>query len=82
MDVDNGPEGLTRKQNNWLYGVDGLTAAYAALRPGGTLAVWSAGQDRDFTQRLLKVGFAVDELRVRAHRGKGARHVIWFAARA
>lgn len=81
LDVDNGPQGLTRKQNDWLYEVDGLTAAYAALRPGGMLAVWSAGQDRAFAQRLLKVGFAVDEVRVRAHRGKGARHIIWFAGR-
>lgn len=81
LDVDNGPEGLTRKQNDWLYGVDGLNAAYAALRPRGILAVWSAGPDRDFAQRLRKVGFTVDDVRVRAHAGKGARHVIWFAER-
>ena len=81
LDVDNGPEGLTRKENDWLYGVNGLTAAYAALRPGGVLAVWSAGPDRDFVQRLCKVGFRVDEVRVHAHGSKGARHVIWFAGR-
>ncbi len=81
LDVDNGPEGLTRKANNWLYGVDGLNAAYAALRPHGVLAVWSAGPDRDFSERLRKVGFEVDELRVHAHGSKGARHVIWFARR-
>lgn len=81
LDVDNGPEGLTRKQNDWLYGIDGLNSAYAALRPRGILAVWSAGPDRDFAQRLRKVGFAVDEARVHMHAGKGARHVIWFAAR-
>lgn len=81
LDVDNGPEGLTRKENDWLYDVNGLTAAYAALRPGGVLAVWSAGPDRDFVQRLNKVGFRVDEVRVHAHGSKGARHVIWFASR-
>ncbi|VAW75582.1 Spermidine synthase [hydrothermal vent metagenome] len=81
LDVDNGPEGLTRKENDWLYGMTGLNAAYAALRPGGILAVWSAGPDRDFLQRLRKVGFEVDEVRVRAHGSKGARHIIWFAAR-
>jgi len=37
LDVDNGPEGLTRKQNDWLYSMNGLTAAYTALRPGGVL---------------------------------------------
>jgi spermidine synthase len=78
LDVDNGPEGLTRKENDWLYGVNGLNAAYTALRPGGVLAVWSAGPDPDFMQRLRKVGFEVEEVRVRAHGSKGARHVIWF----
>jgi spermidine synthase len=81
LDVDNGPEGLTRKENDWLYGVNGLGAAYAALRPQGVLAVWSAGPDEDFVQRLRKVGFVVEQVRVHAHGTKGARHIIWFARR-
>ena len=81
LDVDNGPEGLTRKENDWLYSINGLSAAYAALRPQGVLAVWSAGPDKKFMQRLRKVGFEVDEVRVRAHGSKGARHIIWFANR-
>jgi spermidine synthase len=82
LDVDNGPEGLTHRRNDWLYGMSGLTAAYSALKPGGVLAVWSAGPDRDFSERLRKVGFDVDEARVHAHGAKGARHVIWFGRRA
>ena len=82
LDVDNGPEGLTRKENDWLYSTNGLIAAYAVLRPQGVLAVWSAGPDQAFLQRLQKVGFEVDEVRVRAHGSKGARHIIWFAKRA
>jgi spermidine synthase len=81
LDVDNGPEGLTRSENDWLYSLDGLEAAYEALRPRGVLAVWSAGPDQVFMQRLQKVGFGVDEVRVRAHGSKGARHIIWFARR-
>jgi spermidine synthase len=81
LDVDNGPEGLTRRENDWLYSLNGLNAAYAALRPQGVLAVWSAGPDKAFMQRLRKVGFKVDEVRVRAHGTKGARHIIWFARR-
>jgi spermidine synthase len=81
LDVDNGPEGLTRKENDWLYGEDGLNAARAALHPGGVLAVWSAGPDQAFLQRLSKVGFEVEEVRVRAHGAKGARYIIWFARR-
>lgn len=81
LDVDNGPEGLTRKENDWLYGMDGLNAACASLRPRGVLAVWSAGPDQDFLQRLRKTGFEVDEVSVRTRGSKGARHIIWFARR-
>lgn len=80
LDVDNGPEGLLRRENDWLYSLEGLSAARLALRPGGILAVWSAGPDRAFAKRLGRVGFRVDEQIVRAHKqGKGARHVIWIA---
>ena len=81
LDVDNGPEGLTRDANDWLYGSDGLAAAFAALRPGGVLAVWSAGGDSDFTDRLRRTGFEAEEVRVRARISKGARHTIWLARR-
>jgi spermidine synthase len=81
LDVDNGPEGLTRKQNDQLYDMEGLNAAYAALRTGGLLAVWSAGPDQKFLQRLRKVGFEVEEVGVRSRGSKGARHIIWFARR-
>jgi len=81
LDVDNGPEGLTRKENDWLYSINGLNEAYMALRPRGVLAVWSAGPDKDFLQRLRKTGFEVDEVRVRTRGPKGARHYIWFARR-
>ena len=79
LDVDNGPQGLTLDANHWLYSRGGLAASYRALRAGGVLAVWSAGPDRAFSKLLHKTGFEVTEVRVRAHRGKGARHVIWMA---
>lgn len=83
LDVDNGPEGLTRQANDALYDMAGLSAARAALRPGGVLAVWSSAPNEDFTRRLRKTGFAVDEVKVRANGSRGgARHVIWIAARA
>ena len=81
LDVDNGPEGFTRKENDRLYDIDGLNAAYAALRANGVLAVWSAGPDQKFLQRLRKTGFEVEEIRVRSRGAKGARHIIWFARR-
>lgn len=79
LDVDNGPVGMTRKKNSWLYTLDGLTASYAALRPKGILAVWSAGPDRNFTQRLRKAGFKVSQARVRESDNKGDIHTIWLA---
>lgn len=82
LDVDNGPDGLTRRGNDRLYSPSGLATARAALRSGGVLAVWSAGPDPRFTKRLREAGFAVEEEAVRARgNGKGPRHVIWFATR-
>jgi spermidine synthase len=83
VDVDNGPEGLARRENDWLYARPGLESAYAALRPAGVLAVWSASPHQVFAQRLRRVGFAVDEVRVPARNsGKGRRHTIWLAVRS
>ncbi|WP_242147477.1 spermidine synthase [Sphingomonas sp. BAUL-RG-20F-R05-02] len=80
LDVDNGPDGLTRRGNDRLYSPRGLEAARAALRPGGVLAIWSAAPDVKFARRLRETDMAVDEVTIRARAsGKGARHVIWFA---
>lgn len=80
LDVDNGPDGLTREANEGLYSASGLATAKAALRPGGILAIWSAAPDARFTRRLSAAGFQVEEVGVRARsNGKGPRHVIWFA---
>ena len=82
LDVDNGPDGLTRASNDNLYSHDGLRAAMAALRPNGVLAVWSSAPDRAFTRRLRDVGFSAEEVTVRANsRNSGARHVLWMATR-
>ena len=82
LDVDNGPDGLVRADNNRLYARRGLLAAGEALRPGGVLAIWSAAKDDAFVRRLREADFAVDEVAVRARaNGKGAKHVIWFAGR-
>ena len=82
LDVDNGPDGLSRSENDRLYSLAGLAAAHAALKPGGVLAVWSAHPDRGFTARLRQSGFQVDEINTRARGKRGARHVIWLATRS
>ncbi|GAA5523708.1 hypothetical protein Maes01_00257 [Microbulbifer aestuariivivens] len=79
LDVDNGPEGLTHSDNNWLYSLEGTGCIYQSLAPGGMLAVWSAGPDSAYTQRLKKAGFTVQVKTVRERPGKGARHTIFLA---
>ncbi|RYE88629.1 MAG: hypothetical protein EOP19_00775 [Hyphomicrobiales bacterium] len=83
LDVDNGPEGLSRPGNDRLYSAAGLAAARTALKPGGVLAVWSAHPDDAFTKRLRQANFAVEEVKARAH-GKrgGSRHLIWLGQKA
>lgn len=81
LDVDNGPDGLSRSANDRLYGLPGLAAARTALKPGGVLAVWSAHPDRGFAARLRQSGFEVEEVHTRARGKRGARHVIWLATR-
>jgi len=78
LDVDNGPEGLTHRANDWLYSFDGLAACARALRPKSILAVWSATADRQFSKRLGTAGFKAEEVRVYAHGNKGVRHTIWI----
>ena len=80
LDVDNGPAAFTATTNAGLYDNSGVAAAFAALRPGGTLAVWSAWEDRKFEQRLRFHGFDVEVARVRARLKKGGpRHTIFVA---
>ena len=80
LDVDNGPDGLTRKANDRLYCRSGLKTSFSALRPGGFLAVWSSGADEAFTRRLKQGGFQTETLTVPARKsGKGGRRTIWLA---
>jgi spermidine synthase len=80
LDVDNGPDGLSREANDRLYNLAGLHAARKALRPNGLLAVWSAAPNKEFSNRLGAASFAVDEIKVRANKGRGVRHIIWIAS--
>ena len=82
LDVDNGAEALSWDGNRTLYRDQGTATLHRALRPGGTLAVWSAEIDPPYEDTLRRHGFAVRGLRVPA-RGEwdGVRHVVYLARR-
>jgi spermidine synthase len=82
LDVDNGPDGLIKLANERLYCNWGLRTAYAALRPGGILAIWSAYGDDSFPPRLRNAGFTVEEVMMDADGGQEhPHHTIWIATR-
>jgi spermidine synthase len=78
LDVDNGPQALTRKANHVLYGDSGLQMIKGTLRTGGLLCVWSSDRDRGFEKRMRKAGFKAESVDVPA-RGKagGPMHTIF-----
>lgn len=78
LDVDNGPSALTQAKNNRLYTDAGVRACRAALAPGGVLAVWSAGVNERYEQRLRRFGFDVELQRVPARVGSPSKHVLFI----
>ena len=79
LDVDNGPDGMVRADNNRIYSRTGLAKARDALRLGGIVSVWSAAPDHGFRRRMKEAGLEVEEITVRSRpNNKGAHHTIWF----
>jgi spermidine synthase len=83
LDVDNGPSALAHRANARLYAPKGLRACHRALKPGGVLAVWSAGPDERFLERLSAAGLEPEERSVPGRSGtsKGVRHVVFLGTR-
>jgi hypothetical protein len=77
LDVDNGPSALSTEGNHRLYNSKGLHLTRAALRPGGCVAIWSAAPDPAFEKLMVRVGFAVEVQRCRAHADSGGWHIIF-----
>ena len=81
LDVDNGPEGLSRDGTTRSTAPPALAAAprgpCARRRPLRLVG----GPDAQFTRRLKASGLGVEEIAVRAGTKKrGARHVVWVGA--
>ncbi len=79
LDTDNGPDGMLMSENARLYAMRGIATTVAALRPGGTIAYWSVGDDPKFLDALRRSRLAVETLRVRAHDTAGPMHTLYVA---
>lgn len=70
LDVDNGPEWLSRSENSGLYTDTGLARVAGRLTPGGTLSIWSANRSRRLERSLARVFDRVERLEVPVARGE------------
>jgi spermidine synthase len=82
LDVDNGPEAFTARENRHLYSREGLRRARNALRPNGVLAIWSTFECRAFTARLREADLQTRLVRVRANGHSKRLHSLWLGRRS
>lgn len=81
LDVDNGPSAMTDSGNERLYGPAGILACRRALRPQGSLAIWSTRPSKTFEQLLMGCGLEVRRYRSKAYQSsKSTPLFIWVAA--
>jgi len=83
LDVDNGPRGMVSDSNQSLYSRKGMRAARSAMKPGGRISVWSAGEDEFFFERMERAEFRVRTVPVKTHeRAKRAAYRIFVGDRS
>lgn len=78
LDLYRGPHPQTDQQNDPIYGSYAIAYAHAALKPGGTFAVWGENRDTHFENRLTSAGFT---LRCEKPGKGGYRHAVWIATK-
>ena len=76
LDADNQTTSMNTAGNSSLYQPAGLAKVWRALKPGGTVVYWSAGEEPLFAKRLAASGFDVAVQRVRKHPTSGGHHVL------
>jgi spermidine synthase len=83
LDVDNGPIAMVTESNARLYYQGGFDRLIRVLKPGGRVVFWSATKDRPFEKRLLKAGFKLEVVGVKAYeKAKRCTHTIFVADRS
>lgn len=76
LDADNQTTNMNTAGNSSLYQAAGLAKVKCALRRGGTVVYWSAGEEPLFAKRLAASGFNVEVQRVRKHPTAGGYHSL------
>jgi len=83
LDIDNGPIALVQRQNSRLYNRTGIAQLVSALKPGGRLAIWSAGRDKAFAERLAGAGLRVTIVPAKHHaNARQHSYIIYVADKA
>jgi spermidine synthase len=81
LDADNQTTSMNTAGNARLYQARGLAAVHRALKVGGTVVYWSAGEEPAFVDRFAKSGFDVSVRRVPRHPGAKAAHFLLVGQR-
>ena len=79
LDIDNGPAAPIYHDSPRLYRGDGLRFVFAALTPGGALAIWSADRSPTF-EAALSNAFAWRSIDVAASDAATTTHTIYLAS--
>lgn len=80
LDVDNGPNAITVKSNESLYSRAGLQGIKSALKPGGTVGIWSAEENQQFEKLLKKCGYKVEVIKAYSRPNKGSKHTLFIGS--
>lgn len=76
LDLYEGPHAAQQRQNDPFYGRAALARSFAALAPGGVLAIWSEEVNAVFKRRMMDAGFATT-----VHHPGGSRAYVVYLGR-
>ena len=76
LDLYEGPHAAQKRENDPFYGRAALGRSFAALAPGGVLAIWSEEENVVFKRRMADVGFETS-----LHHPGGSRAYVVYLGR-
>src|SRR4051812_42480760 len=76
LDLYEGPHAASKRQNDPFYGRAALERSFAALAPGGVLAIWSEEENAVFQRRMIDCGFDT-----KVHHPGGSRAYVVYLGR-